>query len=76
MNSVLQVITPSRRLLVFGGPYSNLEATEAILAEARRRAVRPVNIVCTGGLAAYSLAELHPDPNPRRASIRPVPVLG
>lgn len=28
-------------LLVFGGPYSNLEATEEILAEARRRAVPP-----------------------------------
>jgi predicted phosphodiesterase len=40
-------------LLVFGGPYSNLEATRAILAEARRRAVPPGNIVCTGDLAAY-----------------------
>jgi len=40
-------------LLVFGGPYSNLEATEAILAEARRRAVPPGNIVCTGDLVAY-----------------------
>jgi predicted phosphodiesterase len=40
-------------LLVFGGPYSNLEATRAILAEARRRAVPPGNVVCTGDLAAY-----------------------
>jgi hypothetical protein len=40
-------------LLVFGGPYSNLEATKAILAEARRRAIPPNNIVCTGDLAAY-----------------------
>src|SRR5215469_625420 len=40
-------------LLVFGGPYSNLEATKAILAEARRRTIPPNNIVCTGDLAAY-----------------------
>jgi predicted aconitase len=40
-------------LLVFGGPYSNLEATEAILAEARRRDVPAGNIVCTGDLVAY-----------------------
>ncbi len=40
-------------LLVFGGPYSNLEATEAILAQAHRRAVPPGNIVCTGDLTAY-----------------------
>ena len=48
-----QIIKASGPLLVFGGPYSNLEATEAILAEARRRAVPPSNIVCTGDLAAY-----------------------
>jgi hypothetical protein len=40
-------------LLVFGGPYSNLEATTAILEEARRRGIPPGNIVCTGDLAAY-----------------------
>lgn len=40
-------------LLVFGGPYSNLEATEAILEEARRRGIAPGNIVCTGDLVAY-----------------------
>ena len=47
---VIQVTGP---LLVFGGPYSNLEATKAVLAEARRRQVPPKNIVCTGDLAAY-----------------------
>src|SRR5271165_3521488 len=48
-----RVTKVSGPLLVFGGPYSNLEATEEILAEARRRAVSPGNIVCTGDLAAY-----------------------
>jgi len=41
------------QLLVFGGPYSNLEATEAILKEAHRRAIVPGNIICTGDLVAY-----------------------
>src|SRR5262249_23706550 len=40
-------------VLVFGGPYSNLEATEAVLEEARRRYIPHGNIVCTGDLAAY-----------------------
>ena len=40
-------------LLVFGGPYSNLEATEALLAEAGRLGIPPQRIICTGDLAAY-----------------------
>jgi predicted phosphodiesterase len=53
MHDPSQVPKVAGPLLVFGGPYSNLEATEAILAEARRRAVPAGNIVCTGDLAAY-----------------------
>ena len=57
-------------VLVFGGPYSNLEATTAVLEEARRRAIPPSNILCTGDLAAYCA-----DPQPvidllRAAGIR------
>jgi len=40
-------------LLVFGGPYGNLEATTAVLGEARRRNIPPGHILCTGDLAAY-----------------------
>jgi hypothetical protein len=40
-------------VLVFGGPYSNLEATEAVLAEAARRGIPPARIVCTGDVVAY-----------------------
>lgn len=40
-------------VLCFGGPYSNLQATEALLAEARRLGVPPARIVCTGDVAAY-----------------------
>lgn len=39
--------------LVFGGPYSNLEATEAVLAEAARRAIPPSHVICTGDVVAY-----------------------
>ncbi len=40
-------------LLCFGGPYSNLQATEAVLAEARRRDIPPERVICTGDVVAY-----------------------
>jgi predicted phosphodiesterase len=40
-------------LLLFGGPYGNREATEALLAEAARRGIPPARIICTGDVAAY-----------------------
>jgi hypothetical protein len=40
-------------LLVFGGPYSNLQATEALFGEARRLGVPFDRIVCTGDIVAY-----------------------
>ncbi|MBU8537257.1 metallophosphoesterase family protein [Falsiroseomonas tokyonensis] len=40
-------------MLVFGGPYSNLQATQAVLAEAARRGIPPANILCTGDVVAY-----------------------
>lgn len=46
-------VTLTGPVLVFGGPYSNLEATEAVLQAARRRAIPAHNILCTGDLAAY-----------------------
>jgi SAM-dependent methyltransferase len=50
---VTAAMTASGPMLVFGGPYSNLEATAAVLAEARRRAIAPDHVLCTGDLAAY-----------------------
>lgn len=41
-------------VLVFGGPYSNLEATAAVLHEARRRGIPPQRILCTGDIVAYA----------------------
>ena len=40
-------------LLVFGGPYSNLAATEAMQAEAQRLEIPPERVICTGDLVAY-----------------------
>ena len=40
-------------VLVFGGPYSNLEATEAVLAEAERRGIPASRTICTGDVVAY-----------------------
>ncbi|MEK7246196.1 MAG: metallophosphoesterase family protein [Pseudomonadota bacterium] len=40
-------------VLCFGGPYGNLQATEALLAEATRLVIPAGNIICTGDVAAY-----------------------
>ena len=41
-------------LMVFGGPYSNLEASRAVLAEARRLGMPPERMICTGDVVAYA----------------------
>lgn len=40
--------------LIFGGPYSNLQATRAVLAEAARRGIAPERVICTGDVVAYA----------------------
>ena len=40
-------------VLIFGGPYSNLEATRALLAEADRLRIDTRNMICTGDAVAY-----------------------
>ncbi|GAB0152145.1 metallophosphoesterase [Marinobacterium sp. BA1] len=40
-------------VLLFGGPYSNLAATEAMQAEAQRLQIPPERIICTGDIIAY-----------------------
>jgi predicted phosphodiesterase/uncharacterized Fe-S cluster-containing radical SAM superfamily protein len=39
--------------LIFGGPYSNLQATAAVLDEAARLGIPPSHIICAGDLIAY-----------------------
>jgi hypothetical protein len=41
-------------MLVFGGPYSNLQATKAVLAEAAQRGIAGDRILCTGDVVAYA----------------------
>jgi len=40
-------------IIVFGGPYSNLHALDALLAEARRLGIAPTSMISTGDLVAY-----------------------
>ncbi len=40
-------------LLIFGGPYSNLQATRALRREAERLGLAPQQVICTGDVLAY-----------------------
>lgn len=40
-------------VLLLGGPYSNLHALKALIAEAQRRNIAPHNVICTGDVVAY-----------------------
>lgn len=40
-------------VLLFGGPYSNLQATQALLQQAHDMQIKPSNLICTGDIAAY-----------------------
>ena len=40
-------------LLIFGGPYGNLQATTAMRDVAEQRSIPPKRIICTGDLVAY-----------------------
>ena len=50
---VTETIAIAGPALLFGGPYSNLEATDALFAEARRLGIPESRMICTGDLAAY-----------------------
>ncbi len=45
-------------VLIFGGPYSNLEATKAVLAQAEKLGVPRERTICTGDVVAYCAAPL------------------
>jgi pyruvate-formate lyase-activating enzyme/predicted phosphodiesterase len=48
-----KVIRADGPLLLFGGPYSNLEATQALLNRASALGIPPSRSVCTGDVVAY-----------------------
>ena len=43
-------------VLLFGGPYSNLRATQAMRAEADRLGIPADHVICTGDVVAYAAA--------------------
>jgi predicted phosphodiesterase len=51
--SVLHLGDLDEPVLVFGGPYSNLEATRALLDIAQERSIPPDRLICTGDVVAY-----------------------
>ena len=54
LSRVNSIGSPSTtRLLVFGGPYSNLRATQALRAKAAELGCAPSEVICTGDLVAY-----------------------
>ena len=40
-------------VMLFGGPYSNLQALEALIGVARARRIPPGRMICTGDVVAY-----------------------
>ena len=50
---MMKNLTKQQPVLIFGGVYSNLQALEALMAEAGRRGIEPANMVCTGDIVAY-----------------------
>lgn len=53
MNGSIHRIQTDRPLMLFGGPYSNLEATQSLLNEAARLEIPADRIICTGDVVAY-----------------------
>ena len=53
MSQNYPVLRQAGPLLIFGGPYSNLEATQALFAEAECRSISPESMICTGDVVAY-----------------------
>lgn len=50
---VTPLITTDGPVLFFGGPYGNLEALQALIAEAKRLGIGPERMICTGDVVAY-----------------------
>ena len=44
-------------VLIFGGCYSNLPATRALLDEVDTRRIPPSNVICTGDVVGYCITE-------------------
>ena len=61
----IPTIVTDQPVLIFGGCYSNLQATRALLAEARSHGIPADRMICTGDVVAYGA-----DPRETLALIR------
>ena len=52
-DTILDLGTLDGPVLCFGGPYSNAQATEAVLAEAKARNIPTERVICSGDVVAY-----------------------
>lgn len=52
--TTIPLIRADGPVLLFGGPYSNLHATQALWAEAERLGIPPSCTICTGDVVAYA----------------------
>ncbi|NQW00776.1 MAG: metallophosphoesterase family protein [Rhodospirillales bacterium] len=52
--SILNLGSLDEPVLLFGGPYSNLQATEALMRSAAALGIAAANIICTGDVVAYA----------------------
>lgn len=52
-DEILDLGNIDKPLLVFGGPYSNLQATQAMRREALALGIPPERTICTGDVVAY-----------------------
>ncbi len=53
MTDITPHLESADRILLFGGPYSNLQATQAMRAEAEHLGIDPAHTICTGDVVAY-----------------------
>lgn len=53
MNALVPTVRADGTVAIFGGPYSNLEATQAFFEEMARLGIPPERIICTGDVVAY-----------------------
>ncbi|HUZ32801.1 MAG TPA: metallophosphoesterase family protein [Xanthobacteraceae bacterium] len=53
MNELGPVVRADDTVAIFGGPYSNLEATQAFFEEMARLGIPSERVICTGDVVAY-----------------------
>jgi len=50
---IKEITVSNDDLLIFGGPYSNLHALQALRKVAEEKSIKPTQIICTGDIVGY-----------------------